>query len=81
MLTKTDLKSIEKVIDNRLDAKLDEKFDIKLKPITKRLINLERITTETQKDVRRLRKDLKTTSDTLDKENIKKLIIMQRYIN
>ncbi len=60
MLTKTDLKSFEKVLDNRLDVKLDAK----LKPIHNDIKIIK-------KDVRKLRKQLKITSDTLDKENLK----------
>ncbi len=60
MLTKTDLKSFEKVLDNRLDVKLDAK----LKPIHNDIKIIK-------KDVRKLRQQLKITSDTLDKENLK----------
>lgn len=56
MLTRTDLKSI--------DTLLDKKFDVKLKPIEKKLTNLE-ITTRT------IQKDLKQTSNFLDKESLK----------
>lgn len=64
MLTKTDLKSIEKVLDRRLDVKLDQKLDAKLKPIHSDIKIIK-------KDVKKLRKEVKITSDTLDKENIK----------
>ncbi len=67
MLTKTDLKSIEKVIDNRLDVKLDTK----LKPLRKDIKYIYSKVDIIEKDVKKLRKDLKTTSDTLNKENLK----------
>ena len=67
MLTKTDLKSIEKV----LDTKLDQKLDAKLKPIKKDIKHIYSKVDIIEKDVKKLRKDLKTTSNTLDKENLK----------
>jgi len=79
MLTKTDLKSIEKVIDNRLDVKLDAK----LKPIKKDIKHISSKVDIIEKDVKKLRKDLKTTSNTLDKENIKtakRVILIEEHL-
>lgn len=63
MLTKTDLKSIEKVIDNRLDSKLG--------PIKKDVKHIYHKVDIIEKDVKKLQKDLKTTSNFLDVENLK----------
>jgi len=51
MLTKTDLKAIEMVFDNRLDIKLDSKLDEKLKPIHSDIKIIK-------KDVKKLQKDV-----------------------
>jgi len=67
MLNKSDLKAIENVLDSKLDQKLeaklskletslDQKFEQKLKPI--------------KTNLRKIRKDLKTTINFFDKDYI-----------
>ena len=73
MLTKTDLKAIENVIDNRLDVKLDQK----LGPIHSDIKTIK-------KDVRKLKKDVGGVINMADRGLIrleKRVEVIETHLN